>query len=128
MTYDVSDDATLFISVESLATFLNDVFNFLYGRAFLKIEFTEKHGKLHMYMEASPQINVENEEARRFLGLARDTGFEFYRVDGRVTFVIDCHENQSYTVYVPLAKDDVRIICNIFENVYYKQKQKKKQD
>ena len=119
ITSEVSEDRLVFISVESLAMFFKDVFNFVFGRALLKIHLYIDGGRLFMYLTSNPVIECPVDEATRLVRFARDVGFSVSNVDGKTLFYIDCKQKQSYKIYVPLIKDNVARIAEIFENVFY---------
>ena len=119
---DFFEDAVLFISAESLAMFFREIFEFVFWRALLKISFGFEQGRLIMHLSSVPEIECSFDEASRFIRLARDIGFDLVRDGDRVLFTVDCTQNMSYRIYVPLYKDAAARIAEIFEDVFTNQK------
>ena len=78
---DLPDDAVLFISVESFAMFIKEIFNFVFGRALLKVKFFTVGEKMLMHITSTPSLDCSMVEASRFVGLARDIGFDLQKYD-----------------------------------------------
>ena len=120
ISVDIPSDTEVFISMESLAMFFDEIFDFVLGRALLKMRFCFDHGKIMMYLSSEPPLPCSIEKATHIIRFARDIGFDLRRIDGKVAFIIDCFEKRNYTVYVPIVNDNVKKIVQIFESVCYK--------
>ena len=124
ITADVPDDATLFVSIESVAMFFGDVFNLIFGRAMLKMDFSVQGEKLVLYMTPEPALECPAKELSRLIRFARDVGFDLVKYDDRIVLTIDCYKKTSGRVYVPLVKDETKRFAEIFENAFYKHRLK----
>ena len=125
ITADVPDDATLFVSVESVALFFTEILNVVFGRAILKINFYVRGGRLYVHMMSDPKVDCSFDEAARLIRMARDVGFDFVRDEDSVLLFMDCYPKTAGTIYAPLVKDGIKRIAEIFENAYYSDKLKK---
>ena len=123
VSFDLPDDAEIFVSVESLAVLFKEIFDLVLGRALLKMDFCLDFGKLVMYLSPEPRIECGIEDPSRIIRLARDVGFDLVRDDDRIVFIIDSAEKINYTVYVPIVKNNVESIYKKIENVFYSRKE-----
>ena len=124
---ELPSDAEMFINIESLAMFFTEVLNFVMGRALLKMRFYSERGKIIVRLFSDPPLPYTVDEAKHFIAFARDVGFDLCRIDGDAVFIIDCFERKKYTVYAPPFIDNVKIISQVFENVFYRQNNSEKQ-
>ena len=122
VSFDLPDEAEIFLSIESLAVLFKEIFDLVLGRALLKMKFCFNLGKLVMHLLPEPRIECSFEDISRIVRLARDVGFELVRDDDRVIFIIDSAEKINYTVYVPTVKNDVEGIYRKIENVFCRRK------
>ena len=118
ITVDLPGDATLFISVESLAMFFSDVISFVFGRALLKLNFYVQDKKMFLHIEPEPYFECSFDEISRLIRFARDVGFDVLRLEDKTVFTIDCYSKTGGTIYAPTFKSNVDRIAEIFENAF----------
>lgn len=116
---DVSEDILLFVSIESLAAFLKEVFNFVHGRSLVKMHFHSADERFLMSLSLSSTFECSFNEMSHLIYFARDIGFDIIHVEENVLFSLNCYRTKSFRVYAPLIADDVKEIVDKLKTAFY---------
>ena len=123
------EDKFLMVCPDYFAYFFKTLLSYIYGRAFLKIEFSVNKDKIEIKADWEENFELSDSQTRNLIRIARNAGFEIYPEKNRIKLSAVCTESIVTQIYaISSDKGYAAIwtsICTIFDEKYNPRKSTK---